>query len=177
MKSLRWLCGKSKKTAAETTDTKNKELLPEEIKTWPELREFLTPYFHKTELDWALQDAISRFHFETNKIVTCIEPILTTERWTIFKRKLEEIQNLNPDNPKFSFHGTLKTNIPSNIQQGFLFADGVIHKSVHGSTFGRGIYSAPDMSIASKYSQLILCAVVTARQNTSPTRRGMRLGW
>ena len=89
MKSLRWLRAKSEKT--ETLDTRNKELLPEEIKTWPELREFLTPYFHKTELEWALQDAISRYLFETDKIVTCIEPILTTERWNIFKRELEEI--------------------------------------------------------------------------------------
>ena len=59
MKSLRWLRGKSKKTAAETTDTKNKELLPEEIKTWPELRECGADRRHRqcTRAQyWALPD-------------------------------------------------------------------------------------------------------------------------
>lgn len=168
MKYLRWLRrGKSQKT--ETTDTKKKELLPEEITTWPELRDFLSPYFNETELEGALKHAISQFHLQTDKIVTCIEPILTSERWNIFKRRLEEIQKLNPEaSPKFSFHGTTQINLPSIIQKGFLFPDGVIHKSVHGSTFGRGIYSAPEISVAAKYGgQIILCAVATARQNIS----------
>lgn len=165
IKSLcRLLRGNSKKT--DLRDTEKKELLPEEITTWPELREFLSPYFENSELDKALQNAISRYHRETPTIVTCIEPVLTRERWNIFKQRLEEIQKLNPKaSPKLSFHGTVDTCIPSIIQQGFLVPDGVTHHSVNGSRFGRGIYSSPQIDIAAGYGEVILCAVASAKPN------------
>jgi hypothetical protein len=157
--------GESRKCETPNPRLVEKAILPEELKTWPELRAFLAPYLGETYLEETLRNAIVDLYDKTLREVTCIEPLLTSERWTIFLRKLEQIKNVNPEaTPKLTFHGTEPENIPSIIQQGFLFPDGTFHKSANGTAYGKGIYSSPDMYIASPFgAKIILCAVISSK--------------
>lgn len=163
---FRWLRRrKAKKTKTTDPCTTKREPVLEEITTWPELRDFLSPYFANSDLDDNLKGAIAQFLVDTTRMITCIEPILTTERWNIFKQKLEEILNINPTaHPYLSYHGTRETNLRSIIQDGFLVPDGISHVSAHGCMYGKGIYSSPEINIAAGYgTQVILCAIATAK--------------
>lgn len=97
-----------------------------------------------------------------------LRPIRSEKLEAAFRQKAahyERVYGYQHSTPVVAFHGT-KAQAAKGIEKDGLRMPGVGGvKVAHGSRFGKGIYTSPDISYAGRYSQgkLIVCAVLLGK--------------